>query len=32
MARVGDQLLMHSDTTEYLGWGSSVDEVNATVA
>jgi hypothetical protein len=32
MALVGDQLLMHSDTTRYLGWGSSVDEVNATVA
>jgi hypothetical protein len=31
-ARVGDRLLMHSDTTDYLAWGSSVDEVNATVA
>jgi hypothetical protein len=32
MALAGDQLLMHADTTEYLGWGSSVEEVNATVA
>lgn len=32
MARVGDSLLMHSDTTEYLSWGGSVDEVNAAVA
>jgi hypothetical protein len=32
MALVGDQLLMHSDTTQYLRWGSSVEEVNATVA
>ena len=32
MARVGDYLLMHSDTTGYLGWGDSVDEVNATLA
>lgn len=31
MARVGDFLLMHSDTTEYLGWGESVDDVNASV-
>lgn len=31
MARVGDHLLMHSDTTEYLAWGSTVDEVNATI-
>lgn len=31
MARVGDHLLMHSDTTEYLGWGDSVEEVNRTV-
>jgi len=27
----GEHLLMHSDTTEYLRWGGSVDEVNATV-
>jgi hypothetical protein len=26
-----DHLLMHSDTTEYLGFGDSVEEVNATV-
>ena len=32
MARVGDYLLMHSDTSKYLEWGSSVEEVNATVA
>ena len=32
MARVGDYLLMHSDTHDYLRWGSSVDDVNATVA
>jgi hypothetical protein len=31
MALAGDHLLMHSDTTAYLTWGSSVDEVNATV-
>jgi fructose-1,6-bisphosphatase len=31
MALAGDHLLMHSDTTAYLSWGSSVDEVNATV-
>jgi hypothetical protein len=32
MALADDQLLMHADTTEYLGWGNSVEEVNATVA
>ena len=32
MARVGDYLLMHSDTTGYLAWGDSVEEVNATLA
>jgi Calcineurin-like phosphoesterase len=32
VARTGDYLLMHSDTTDYLEWGGSVDEVNATVA
>lgn len=32
LAHAGDDLLMHSDTTDYLGWGSSVEEVNATVA
>jgi hypothetical protein len=31
MAIAGDHLLVHSDTTEYLSWGSSVAEVNATV-
>jgi calcineurin-like phosphoesterase family protein len=28
---VGDYLLMHSDTLDYLGWGGSVDEINQTV-
>ncbi|MGZ4486123.1 MAG: metallophosphoesterase family protein [Nocardioidaceae bacterium] len=32
MGRVGDFLLMHSDTTAYLSWGESVDSVNATVS
>jgi hypothetical protein len=32
LARTGDLLLMHSDTTDYLEWGDSVEEVNATVA
>jgi len=32
MARVDDDLLMHSDTTRYLEWGRSVEEVNETVA
>lgn len=32
MARSRDLLLVHSDTTEYLAWGSSVAEVNDTVA
>jgi hypothetical protein len=31
MARVGDLLLMHSDTTEYLSWGQDVDSVNDSV-
>ncbi len=31
LALVGDHLLMHSDTTHYLSWGSTVEEVNATV-
>ncbi len=31
MASLGRYLLVHSDTTEYLSWGSSIDEVNATV-
>lgn len=32
MGRAGDALLVHSDTTQYRTWGSSVDDVNATVA
>ena len=32
MALVGDYLLMHSDTLEYVEWGESVDEINAGVA
>jgi hypothetical protein len=32
MGLAGDHLLMHSDTTAYLGWGGSVDDINATVA
>ena len=32
LARDGSWLLAHSDTTEYLRWGSSLSEVNATVA
>jgi hypothetical protein len=31
VARTGRHLLVHSDTADYLGWGGSVDEVNATV-
>jgi hypothetical protein len=31
MGIAGKYLLVHSDTTEYLSWGSSVDEVNTTV-
>lgn len=31
MALAGDQLLMHSDTTDYLTWGGSIEEINATV-
>lgn len=31
VGRVGDFLLLHSDTTAYLRWGASVDEVNTTV-
>ena len=31
LARAGDFLLMHSDTTDYLDWGGSVEEINATV-
>jgi calcineurin-like phosphoesterase family protein len=32
MALAGDYLLMHSDTADYLSWGSSVEDVNTTVA
>lgn len=32
MALVGDHLLMHSDTLEYVEWGDSVDEINAAVS
>ena len=32
MALADDHLVMHSDITGYLGWGSSLEEVNATVA
>ncbi len=32
MARAGDHLLVHSDTTDYLTWGDSVEAINATVA
>lgn len=32
MARHGDYLLMHSDTTDYLEWGDSVDDINGTVS
>jgi hypothetical protein len=31
MALVGDYLMMHSDTLEYVEWGESVDEINAGV-
>jgi hypothetical protein len=31
LARVRDYLFMHSDTTEYLRWGSTVEEVNSAV-
>lgn len=32
LARLGGWLLMHSDTVDYLDWGSTVDEVNASAA
>lgn len=32
LGRAGDYLLMHSDTTGYLEWGTDVEDVNATVA
>jgi hypothetical protein len=31
MAVAGEDLLMHSDTTRYLAWGASVEQVNTTV-
>jgi hypothetical protein len=31
LGRAGDFLLMHSDTTKYLTWGTSIEEVNETV-
>jgi hypothetical protein len=31
LAIVGDHLLMHSDTMEYLTWGADIDEINAAV-
>ncbi len=31
VARVREFLLMHSDTTEYLNWGRTVEEINDTV-
>ncbi|GGS15702.1 serine/threonine protein phosphatase [Actinokineospora fastidiosa] len=31
LALVGDHLLMHSDTLEYLAWGEEIEEINATV-
>ncbi|HEX4722917.1 MAG TPA: metallophosphoesterase [Pseudonocardiaceae bacterium] len=31
MARVGDYLLMHSDTVEYFNWGDTLDEINDAV-
>lgn len=31
LAKVGEYLFMHSDTTAYLGWGDSVEQINATV-
>jgi hypothetical protein len=30
LALAADHLLMHSDTVEYLDWGSDIDEINAT--
>jgi Calcineurin-like phosphoesterase len=31
VGQVGDFLLMHADTTAYLAWGATVEEVNSTV-
>jgi hypothetical protein len=32
LALADDHLLMHSDTVEYLAWGTSIDEINESVA
>ncbi|AKU17963.1 metallophosphoesterase [Luteipulveratus mongoliensis] len=32
VTRQGEHLLMHADTTGYLDWGATIDEINATVA
>lgn len=32
VAHAADHLLLHSDTLEYLGWGSSVEEINTAVS
>ncbi|MGH7630085.1 MAG: metallophosphoesterase family protein [Gemmatimonadales bacterium] len=32
LALVGDHLLMHSDTLEYLNWGPDIDAINTAVA
>ena len=32
LARSGEYLLMHSDTQDYLAWGSTLEQVNDTVA
>lgn len=31
-ARLGSDLMMHADTTEYLGWGDDVDTINSAVS
>lgn len=31
LALVGQHLLMHSDTVEYLGWGDDIEEINTAV-
>jgi hypothetical protein len=31
LALLDDHLLMHSDTVEYLGWGTDIDEINSVV-
>lgn len=32
LALVDDHLLMHSDTVEYFGWGTSIDQINGGLA